>query len=318
MDVDGLGNIFKQGLEYMVTEENRLQPELLKREDDLNEETKAKILRDINRKKSFSAYATLSQQLNYFFCGYLNTIREKDEYKDYIQIVYSGGDDLFVVGKWDKVIQFAKEVKTKFNEYTLSQEFIQLLRSDTIHGHHFMDYNDFGISGGIELINVKYPIQRGAEKAGEAEEQAKDFNNKQKNAITLLNVALSWDTEWDYMNEWQEKISEALNNGNLSKGLLRKIFNYYEIICANEKIKSDKSETRKPDLSWQWNMAYAFARNKKEENERLLDEIQKQFLCGTSFQNKRLSAERTQILITLAARLAELKYRAKQTKTITV
>jgi CRISPR-associated protein Csm1 len=311
MDVDGLGNIFKHGLEYKVTEENRTQPEVL----DINN---THHYASINRKKSFSAYATFSQQLNYFFCGYLNTIRKKGEYKDHVQIVYSGGDDMFVVGKWDKVIQFAKEVKTKFGEYTLSSEFIQLLRSNPKYGAHFMDHNDFGISGGVELINVKYPIQRGAEKAGEAEQKAKDFNNKQKNAITLLNVSLSWDTEWDYMSEWWEKISDALNNGNLSKGLLRKIFNYYEIIYTNEKIKSYKSESRKPDLSWQWNMAYAFARNRKHENKDLLDKIQKEFLCGTSFQNKRLSAERTQVLITLAARLAELEYRAKQNKIVTI
>jgi CRISPR-associated protein Csm1 len=321
MDVDGLGNIFKHGLEYVVTEDKGKKPVVL----DANNQNH---LPDINRKKSFSAYATLSQQLNYFFCGYLNTIRERDEFNDYVQIVYSGGDDLFVVGKWDKIISFAEEVKNNFSNYTLSKNFIEKL--STKDKETFSDYSDFGISGGIELITVKYPIQRGAIKSGEAEEKAKNFNNNQKNAICLLNVPVSWDTEWDYvkewrdklskslsngnMKEWKNKLSEPLSNGNFSKGLLQKIFNYYEIIRNNELIVLGKKQG-KPDLSWQWNMSYIFARNMNDQNKEILNDIQKEFICGALYKNKRILPNRARTLIALAARLAELDYRTKQLKT---
>jgi len=305
MDVDGLGNIFKHGLEYVITEDIEKKPVVL---DASNQDH----LLYINRKKSFSAYATLSQQLNYFFCGYLNTIREKNEFKDYVQIVYSGGDDLFVVGKWDKIISFAEEVKNNFSNYTLSKNFIEKLR--TKGKETFSDYSDFGISGGIEFITVKYPIQRGAIKSGEAEEKAKNFNNNQKNAICLLNVPVSWDTEWDYVKEWRSKLVESLSNGKLSKGLLQKIFNYYEIIRNNELIDLGKKQG-KPDLSWQWNMSYIFARNMNDQNKQILNDIQKEFISGVMFHNKKICANRTRTLIALAARLAELDYRTKQLKT---
>jgi len=44
--------------------------------------------------------AALSRHLSYFFGGYLSSLLSRDEYAEKLQIIYSGGDDVFIVGAW--------------------------------------------------------------------------------------------------------------------------------------------------------------------------------------------------------------------------
>lgn len=85
MDVDNLGLIFTKGL---------------------------------GKGGSVSRVTALSRYLTLFFSGYLNTLCQQDKYREKILIVYSGGDDLFVVGAWDKVIELAEEINREFREFT--------------------------------------------------------------------------------------------------------------------------------------------------------------------------------------------------------
>ena len=86
-----------------------------------------------------SRYATLSRQLSLFFKHYINNVCKGDisgeggikpknfylnpgrseEYKrkgKALSIVYSGGDDVFVVGAWNEVIEFAIDNKISVKE----------------------------------------------------------------------------------------------------------------------------------------------------------------------------------------------------------
>ena len=67
MDVDNLGSIFQSGI----------KPE----------------------RATLSRYAALSRSFDYFFSGYLNIIQQEVA-PDKSFIVYSGGDDVFIVGEW--------------------------------------------------------------------------------------------------------------------------------------------------------------------------------------------------------------------------
>src|SRR5690554_7822033 len=90
MDIDDLGTIFIEGL-----------PE---------------------NQRNFATHATLSTQLDLFFSGYLNTIRNQDKFKDWVNILYSGGDDVFAIGRWDKTIEFAIEVRNEFKRFVGNRE----------------------------------------------------------------------------------------------------------------------------------------------------------------------------------------------------
>lgn len=84
MDVDNLGRIFQEGFG-----ENR---------------------------SSFSRYAALSRSFDWFFKGYINTLW-KGHFSNSTYIVYSGGDDLFLVGRWNDCIAFAELIRTEFRKY---------------------------------------------------------------------------------------------------------------------------------------------------------------------------------------------------------
>ena len=100
MDVDNLGDVFTKGLG------------------------------NDNKYRTFATYSALSSTLDHFFSGYLNSIRNHTDYKDYVNIIYSGGDDVFVVGRWKEVIAFANEVQRDF--YQLSDGKLTLSAGITV------------------------------------------------------------------------------------------------------------------------------------------------------------------------------------------
>ena len=119
---------------------------------------------------TLSRTATLSRQLSLFFKCYINQMlgsREysftKEEGKHNATIVYSGGDDLFIVGAWNEMIEIALDIQSNFAKYT---------------------EGTLTISAGIGMYDATYPISQIAYEVGELEEESKGMPGK--NAVTLL------------------------------------------------------------------------------------------------------------------------------------
>ena len=87
-------------------------------------------------------------------------------------VVYSGGDDLFIIGSWDDIIGFAIDLKNKFSEFTRNQ---------------------LTLSAGVGIYPAKYPISSIAREVGELEQCAK--LNDGKNSITLFHEDFTF--HWD-------------------------------------------------------------------------------------------------------------------------
>jgi CRISPR-associated protein Csm1 len=240
----------------------------------------------INGLPSFAHYSTLSYYLDFFFKYYLNKIWEKN-YKDNSIIIYSGGDDLFIVGFWSEMIYLAHEIQQEFSAYT---------------------HQSLTVSAGISIVSPKFPILKAAEMAGEEEELAKKhfFNGKSKNSISFLQNPLSFtsvsnqQSEWQIVKELSDTIQSKLKNKKLPKSIIYKIYNYKQLkdgIHKNDNISKHQ---------WKWLMAYDFARNKNKETEDLLKTIQQ-----NSIENKNLNSEKYHYLdfLVFAARWAELENR---------
>lgn len=243
--------------------------------------------------KSFSAYSTLSFMLDYFFSGYLNTIREKykddkniEKYKDDVNILYSGGDDVFAVGRWDKLIEFAADIRKAFAT--------------------FVGRDDISISGGIAIVGENYPIAKAAELAGEAEEKAKKDNNATKNAFNLFGETISWKSEYEEVSKYKGKLVELIEEQGLSKGILHKIKTYAMIVKDNA-IKKDKG--LKEDMSYIWHTAYYLTRymERYKSNESIVN------FCKDLRDNKLLTP-RNYELMAIAARWAELELKLNENK----
>lgn len=159
MDVDRLGQIFAKGLG-----DNQTLPRL----------------------------AGLSRQMSYFFKVYLKSlaVNKKDNIPENFKhlpqnqdsrenidrtllFIYAGGDDLFVSGAWNEVVEFAFDIYQCFRAYT---------------GHN----PDISISGGISIAEAKFPLYKAADESGEAESAAK-ANGRDSNG--LFGEVFKWD-EW--------------------------------------------------------------------------------------------------------------------------
>lgn len=241
---------------------------------------------------SMDKYKDFSGKLDIFFNsenGNLHDIQTK--YNDYLNIVYAGGDDIFAVGRWDKVIDFASDVHDQFAQY--SKEVLK-------------DKN-LSISGGITMVNAKFPIAKAAELAGDAEDAAKKYNNGQKNAFNMFGESISWGGQFEYVKSYKDQFVTLIDQCGLSRGILHKIMSYAAIVKENKKIEEENkngNNKRKPDMSYLWHSAYYLTRfmGKEKDNKAVYD------FCK-DLRDKQLVKTDNYRLISLAARWAEFELR---------
>lgn len=138
-----------------------------------------------------------SRRINLFFQNYLPLLIEKN-YKDYIYLIYSGGDDIFLTGTWNKVFDFVFKIKEEFNEFVCQNKNI-----------HF--------SSGAILSKPDFPVYFASEKAEEKLYQAKI---KGKNKFSFLYSVEDYDN-FRKIFKWGELIG---NTETISTSFLYKIF----------------------------------------------------------------------------------------------
>ncbi|QKQ75773.1 type III-A CRISPR-associated protein Cas10/Csm1 [Nostoc sp. TCL240-02] len=180
MDVDRLGQIFAKGL---------------------------------GNNQSLAKLAGLSRQMSYFFKVYLNSLAanrdgntpeiikflpnnkdttlseaQSDDKGKNILFIYAGGDDLFVSGAWNEIVDFSFDIYQCFRAYT---------------GHH----PDITLSAGVSIAEPKFPLYQAADESGDAEGKAK---NNGRDSFGLFNQVFKWD-EWlgierqNYLDELNEE-----------------------------------------------------------------------------------------------------------------
>lgn len=162
---------------------------------------------------TLSRLATLSRQLNWFFALYLPHLLKTDDRFKNIYTVFGGGDDLFLIGPWNRIVELAGFLHGKFAEY--------MCRNDHLH-----------FSAGISLHKPHVPLDKLAELAEAALKQSKD-QNKEKNRITLFSITVTWDEFFKL-----QEINKTLSNWNE-----RKVVNNAMIYRLNDFI--DMSELEK-------------------------------------------------------------------------
>jgi len=135
-----------------------------------------------NSVDTISRQATLSRLLDTFFTGWLESLVSSNFQDCYT--VFSGGDDLFFVGPWDKIISLAEQINTDFIKFTCN---LQLT-----------------ISASIVITKPNYPVARVSEMVDNALRKSKDSG---RNRITTLDNTLTWSDwaavrkEWDYVRD---------------------------------------------------------------------------------------------------------------------
>ncbi|WAA11983.1 type III-A CRISPR-associated protein Cas10/Csm1 [Fervidibacillus halotolerans] len=137
----------------------------------------------LGKERSIAKISTLSRMLHLYFGGYINHLIQEKRWTDYLYVVFSGGDDTYIVGSWPKVFDFAKEFYSKFREFT--------------------GYNPYvTFSAGMNVFHYTYPIIRAAEitessldqaKSGESNETQSNHLPPRKNKISFLGEVFNWE-----------------------------------------------------------------------------------------------------------------------------
>ncbi len=247
-------------------------------------------------RRTFSRYTSLSRSLDFFFKGYINTLwNKKEDFRRWTYIVYSGGDDLFIVGRWDVTLQFAEKLRKAFRKWVCGNPNLTL-------------------SAGLIIVPPKFPILKAAEMAGEAEEKSKNhrihtaYVQQEKNAICLLGLPLNWDYEYKIVKKWQKKLAGYVQDKKLPSGFLHKIQTYYQM--------RKHQENKQLNESWRWILAYDFTRLsrrlKDDDVKNFLSETQHDVICNT-YKTKEITSNYHALdLLNLAARWAEIKIRTQK------
>jgi CRISPR-associated protein Csm1 len=259
MDVDNLGEIFHSGI----------KPE----------------------RSTLSRFATLSRSLDYFFSGYLNTIwNEVDPDRKKSVIIYSGGDDVFIVGSWEVCIEFAKRIRKDFHEFTCHN-------------------SKFSISGGIAIVSTKFPIIKGAAESDAEVIHAKNHQvwTQSKNSLSFMDFPLNWNCEFPQVEILKEKIAKLINSEEMPASFISKVQNH----AANAEIENHIIQNYKT----YWLLTYDLARMKERiENQSCVKIIENciKEVCG---DDSHLNGEQINTnyhlleLWAFAARWAELETR---------
>ena len=231
--------------------------------------------------RSISEYKEFSNELDFFFTNKLYEFQKDTQFVNYLNIVYAGGDDLFIVGRWDKVIDFAELIREKFRNYCVTT-----LKDDKL-----------SISGGIAIVSKTFPIAKAALLAGDAEAKAKDYEFERgrgkKNSFCLFGQPISWREpllnlltnvnnnltlenidelldfiipqrghllqEYSFVKANKVILECLITSEILSKAILHKLMLWYSIVEDNEK-KKNGDLNGNADYSYIWHSAYYLTR----------------------------------------------------------
>ncbi|MDR0822172.1 MAG: type III-A CRISPR-associated protein Cas10/Csm1 [Endomicrobium sp.] len=217
-------------------------------------------LSEINKNgNSLSKQATFSRQVNSFWTIYLPSLLKNDGKFNDVYTVFAGGDDLFLIGKWDVIIDLAIKLKDAFAKYSCYNEKIT-------------------ISTGIALLKPGEPIKKFYRLSEDALEHSKD--NEGKNSLTLFDETIKWA---EYIREEKDKIAELLKDDKINSAGLQKLLSLIDMANRADEISigariADIKEMQ--NFKWRALLTYFIAMNEnvkgQTDKQNLINDFVKQ------------------------------------------
>lgn len=230
LDIDNLGNLFFKGL---------------------------------GNSSTISRITTLSRMLTLYFEGYINHLITEKNWQEYLYVVFSGGDDTFIVGAWDKVLDFTQEFYIKFREFTCCHPQVTF-------------------SAGICIFRYDYPVIMSSRLTEEALDKAKDYldedqNIPLKNRITFLGEVFNW-SEFRAIKEFKDLLLKVMANntrGNTGETYGRAfLYKIWKSTLGFKRILQDSLKGRVDNVRF-WRLAYYLRDVARQDAEELIEEYRK-------------------------------------------
>jgi len=180
-DVDSLGLIFRYGLAEEDPNQSRL---------------------------TVSRYAQLSRMMNYFFSRVLpHHFATDTDCRDFYT-VFAGGDDLFLLGPWNQIVEFVPELDEMFARYTAKNP-------------------DIHLSSAVTLLKPRQPINYFAHVAEEELKKAKS-HSKDKHAVKMFGTAVQ-AKQLPGLLKYGAFLDEMMQDEKLSLSFIYKLFRLAEM-----------------------------------------------------------------------------------------
>lgn len=203
------------------------------------------------KQKSISRVTAIGRGMEYFFSAYLNEICKRvfedwkqnahkagwaekaDKIENIFYIVYSGGDDLLIIGPWSEIPKLAQAIRNKFKVYTCNN-------------------SDINLSAGIYFCKPKFPISISAKKAGEQLEDSK--NRERKNRITCFGDTVKWISEngevgFEQLFNFGETLYEAISKEDSRERLPRSFV--HGLLKKHKQYEEGKDKNYVPAIIYQ-------------------------------------------------------------------
>jgi CRISPR-associated protein Csm1 len=193
---------------------------------------------------TLSKMTSFSRSMEFFFAGRVEALLAEEPYQ-MIYTVFSGGDDVFLVGPWNTIHDFALRLREEFSKYTGENPHLTL-------------------SAGITIQRPLTPVWQASAQTDEAEKSAKTeeafSGNSTKNQLCSFNHLIPWD-EANYVFNEIDQVDEWLQQGELSSSMAQ------NFIYFSELAKDYHAKTRNVEgLRYIPLLSYAASRNLKKES----------------------------------------------------
>lgn len=218
---------------------------------------------------TLSRLATLSRQMNGFFTLFIPyTLKSNAAFKN-IYTVFAGGDDLFLIGPWNRIIDFAGFLKEKFNEYVCGN-------------------TDITISAGISIHKPGEPIDSISEAAESALEMSKErasdspSKDRGKDAVTIFDETVAWDGLFR-LHDIRDDLEAWYADGTVNSAMLFRLNGLLEMAKQEKEMLRSGTGVSMEDmecLKWRSQLKYTVVRNigrkkRGEDKSRAIDEVLK-------------------------------------------
>ena len=206
------------------------------------------------KQATLSRMAALSRQLDSFFSVYLpHFLRKEARFRD-VYTVFAGGDDLFLIGPWNRMTELALVLNEQFTAFTCHNKEI-----------HF--------SAGLVVAKAQTPVSRLAAQAEEALEQAKNAGRKR---ATVFGETGEWSVLAsvfacrERLGDWRERL--------LSRALFYRLNSMVRMAAAEKQLQETAAVHFRDMqcLRWRAQLQYQLVRNinKEANQESALAELQ--------------------------------------------
>jgi CRISPR-associated protein Csm1 len=147
-----------------------------------------------------SRVATMSRQLDLFFTGWVeHTLRQEKFASCYT--VFSGGDDLFLVGPWNVMLELVSQLREDFARWVAGK---------------------LTFSAGALIGSHHYPISRAAH---EAEEELGKAKREGRDRLSLLGHVLTWE-DWGHIRRRWRELEGWVEKGKVATAFLYSLLEY--------------------------------------------------------------------------------------------